>query len=110
MHENQTSPGGIPLSDHDDLTTQPASDAAADSQETRPKTTRSRRKVTPDAAVETPQVAEAPATTAVLDAPVSPDLVDTSADRGDQRGPEFSRRHRNGGRQDRNDRGGRRDR
>ena len=112
------------MSDEQDLTLPVASEEAGETQEVRPRPTRTRRKtVAQEVGSPAPVEASEPVATAtaVIDAapppppaPTQPDMIDTSADRGDHRGErEFSRRGRNDrGRNDRGDRGnsGRRDR
>jgi len=98
------------LADDQDLMTTGTDNGADESQESRPRPSRSRRK---PADQETGAQAEQTGdgtTTAVLDAP---SMVDTSVDRSEPRQDrEFSRRNRNdrnrdrGGRRERNDRGG----
>jgi transcription termination factor Rho len=97
------------LSDQEDLNPTAADTGGEEAQETRSRAPRGRRRPATEnqdgaSAPDESQAADGRAATAVIDAP---DLTDTSADRGDSRDREFSRRHRNGGR---SDRGGRRDR
>ena len=92
------------MSDQEDLNPIPAAEGTDGDQESRPRVSRNRRRASGDSDNRAPESDENRAATAVADAP---DLTDTSADRGDHRiDREYSRRNRNGGRNDR----GRRDR
>jgi transcription termination factor Rho len=92
------------LSEEATLNPTPGDAEAGEVQETTARAPRGRRRATADDAQDAPVAEESRAATAVAD---GQELTDTSADRGDHRQDrEFSRRHRNGGR---NNRGGRRD-
>ena len=96
------------MSDQEILNPTPAEDGTSEVQEPKPRASRGRRRTTPESQDGTAMADEGQTATAVIDAP---DLTDTSAERTEPREREFSRRNRNGGRNDRDrDRSGRRDR
>ena len=96
------------MSDQEILNPTPADEGHSEIQEPKPRASRSRRRSAPESQDGTAMADEGQTATAVIDAP---DMTDTTAERPEPREREFSRRHRNGGRNDRDrDRGGRRDR
>ncbi len=96
------------MSDQEILNPTPAEDGQSEIQEPKPRASRGRRRTTPESQDGTAMADEGQTATAVIDAP---DVTDTSAERTEPREREFSRRNRNGGRNDRDrDRSGRRDR